>query len=156
MPAPTAHLIPTQYTSETAVEAGRLSGIAKRERAKEYRQAMAMLRQVDIIPKAVLRQIRLTNEQIRRARTLLTNEECPHCKRSPLPGKEIASIMRELRGFLEHELRLRGIGEPARSRPTNEPGSRAPMRQIVARVVPETAPLASDVSSSTQEPKPQG
>ena len=64
---------------------------------------------------AIDRQLRLTLEQIARTRSILKGED--------IEPKARASLLRELRGLMEHECRLRGIGEPGRLKPVNQPAA---------------------------------
>ena len=147
----TAQLTP--FNSET----GRLAGLRSAEvhlelleNGKRFKEFVGKLDSEKTAEQAevqneVRRQIEVSDEQLERTRARLNSDDCG--------DKERAGLLRELRGIMEHLCRLRGIGEPGRLRPVNEP-ARQPRRS--APIEPIAMPTTSSVPTSPAEPEPNG
>lgn len=162
----------------TNPEFARLAGMKSGEMAKAKAQELANLRtilattqvlppdpQADlpaVVQLEVAQQLNLTEEQIAYTRAELNrmNEAdygfCKECKRHGADGKERAALLREMRGLMELRLRLRGIGEPGRLRPVNEPArsGRVRLQPIEPACVPNT-PTGCSHERQPTEPAPQ-
>lgn len=142
--------VPPFTDPEFARLAGQRSSEAKRERAQELENLRALLakpieppqerpNEPLIVQQEVSQQLELSQEQIARTRTRLNSDDCG--------DKERAGLLREMRGFMELRLRLRGIGEPGRVRPAQEPARGRRTVGPIAQPIDRPASCASNTTT---------
>lgn len=146
----TAALYP-HFTKENAREYGRIGGLQpKTKKFKPILSEDEKLRQTTI-----KQQIKVVNEQVKRARAELNAGECKTCKRCAMKASDRAQLLRALSQLLEDERVLRQIAPPKPVAP-ERPGRRT--LDISATPIPvqvqvqPAAPQPIAVEPATPEP----
>jgi hypothetical protein len=145
-----------------AREAGRKSGETRRA------NKLARLNQdkptpPDLVQRAINEQLLLVQEQIKRTRDVLNDEDCDfceHCGRAGIPAHHRAQLVKALDALLDRQRKLLGVPDPGRRRPIadrprrNGYGSPEPVEPVLPS--PESAPAPTPQVAPAPAPAADG
>ena len=140
-------IIPFQFNRENAAENGRKSWESRKQQFLADKPP-----EPNAVQAAINAQLTLVDEQIKRTRKTLNDDDyayCEHCERAGMPPHHKAQLLKALDTLLDRQRNLLGVSFPSPHKGPKQGDKRtreplAPMPVQIAPIVPQAPPAVAE------------